>query len=463
MYHNGNNRRRTARDPIAIMDALLHDVAQQAADDHVPTDEDERWAQDTVAKLHRQLAQLRPARDASSGAASAKRDVEIPPSIQALDRETLLAQLEFLRQHGQVRYAHQNLTGLSVSDLRKTLAMVLAPETPQPERKPPFAASPWLSGLELARISAMEWMDRSGADTPEEYAAWRGVALRDTRLDGTDGQLVVGPLGAYIMLADHLSDRARRWTIAHELGHYELVHPAAPAGELCRPTPRLSRGERWQRDYEDEANQWSMTATMRDPVVAKFCDRMPLTLDDAAQLAQTCGVPLGAAAIRLTEVTFRVCAVIVSRHGVIQGMSPSLRFLMLANRAQLAQISPGSVIPRGSRTRTFHGIDKLRDQPVLVRAAKWFRGMSARAWVQEHTVPLDQPGYVLTMLSTPRDVDAERDLKMTPHAMAFVRDYVLSSERALADFNKRFGSGEPSPRAPTWLESLMRSDVPPIA
>lgn len=71
--------------------------------------------------------------------------------------------------------------------------------------------------------------------------------------------------------------------------------------------PRSLRRERWERNYEDEANQWSLTATMRDSVVAKFCDRMPLTLDDAAQLAETCGVPLSAAAIRLTEATFRVC------------------------------------------------------------------------------------------------------------------------------------------------------------
>jgi hypothetical protein len=462
MHHNGNSRRRTARDPIAIMDALLHDVAVQAAEDYVSTDEDQRWADDTVAALHRQLAKLEPTRDARSGAASAKRDVEIPDAIQGLNRETLLAQLEFLRQHGQVRYAHQKLTGLSVNDLRKTLAMVLAPEEPQREPAPTYAASPWLSGIELARCSAAEWMDRSGADTPEEYAAWRGVALRDTRLDGMDGQLVVGPRGAYILLADHLSERARRWTVAHELGHYELVHPAAPAGELCRPTPRPSRRERWERDFEDEANQWSLTATMRDSVVAKFCDRMPLTLDAAAQLAETCGVPLGAAAIRLTETTFRACAVIVSLHGVIQGMSPSLRFLMLADRSQLARISPGSLIPQGTVTQATYATGKRRDQPALVGAARWFEGMSPRAWVREHAVPLDPPGCVLTLLSTPHDVDVERDLKMTPHAMAFVRDYVLSSERALADFIQRFGPGEPGPHGPTWLESSLRPDLPPV-
>src|SRR5262249_22229185 len=139
------------------------------------------------------------------------------------------------------------------------------------------------------------------------------------------------------------------------------------------------------------------------------------------------------------------------------------RFLMMANRAQLSRISPGSVIPHESSARTFRDTGKQRGEPVLVRAATWFDGMSPRAWLHEHTIPMDQPGCALTMLSTPCDVDAESDRKMTPRAVAFVRDYVLSSERALADFNRRFGPSEPPPHAPTSLESLLYADVPPLA
>jgi len=83
--------------------------------------------------------------------------------------------------------------------------------------------------------------------------------------------------------------------------------------------------------------------------------------------------------------------------------------------------------------------------------------MGQGSWVQEHTIHLDEPGRVLTLLSTPYDVDAERDPLMTPHATAFLRDYLLSSERALADFNERFMPDEPCPYAPTWLEAFMRA------
>jgi Zn-dependent peptidase ImmA (M78 family) len=317
-----------------------------------------------------------------------------------------------------------------------------------------FVASPWLSGLGEARENAIERIERFGAVTPEEYADCRGVELRDAHLDGADGHLVVGPLGVFIVLRDGLSERGRRWTIAHELGHLEMQHPAPPAAELCTPRPRRNLGAPWQRDYEDEATEWGMIFTMSDERVARFCDSRPLTLDVAEQLAKTAGVPLDAAAIRLTEVTFRVCAAVLSLHGKILWVSPSLRFLTLSGQSKL---SPQSTLRPGSLARRFHDTGKLDDQAQLVPAAAWLDGMGSGAWLQEHSVPLDEPGRILTLLSTPSDLDAERDLRMTPSRTAFVRDYLMSSERALAEFSQRTSSDRPCPYAPTWFEALMHA------
>jgi hypothetical protein len=131
MQHKGKRGNgRTARDPIAIMDALLHDVAVQAAEDHVPTAEDRRWARGALAKLQREFDQnpegdrARPA----SRPASKKRGVTIPPELLELDRETLLAQIEHLKKVANVNYQQSELTGLSDHDLRVMLAMLLDPE-----------------------------------------------------------------------------------------------------------------------------------------------------------------------------------------------------------------------------------------------------------------------------------------------------------------------------------------------
>jgi cell division protein FtsX len=114
MQHKGKRGSgRTARDPIAIMDALLHDVAAQAAEDHVP-------------KLQREFDQ-NPAGDRARPA-SKKRGVTIPPELLELDRETLLAQIEHLEKVANVNYQQSELTGLSDHDLRVMLAMLLDPE-----------------------------------------------------------------------------------------------------------------------------------------------------------------------------------------------------------------------------------------------------------------------------------------------------------------------------------------------
>ena len=127
MQHKGKRGSgRTARDPIAIMDALLHDVAAQAAEDHVPTAQDRRWARGALAKLQREFDQ-NPDGDRSRPA-STKRGVTIPPELLELDRETLLAQIDYLQRIANINYQQSELTGLSDHDLRVMLAMLLDPE-----------------------------------------------------------------------------------------------------------------------------------------------------------------------------------------------------------------------------------------------------------------------------------------------------------------------------------------------
>jgi hypothetical protein len=127
MQHKGKRGNgRSARDPIAIMDALLHDVAAQAAEDHVPTAQDRQWARGALAKLQREFDQS-PAGDRARPA-SKKRGVTIPPELLELDRETLLAQIQHLQRVANVNYQQSELTGLSDHDLRVMLAMLLDPE-----------------------------------------------------------------------------------------------------------------------------------------------------------------------------------------------------------------------------------------------------------------------------------------------------------------------------------------------
>lgn len=123
MSHHGK-RNRTARDPIAIMEGLLDDVAEQAVEDLEPTVDSIQWSRALGDQVRREVARM------EHRVTRARRDVvppavTVPAEIQALDRNTVLARLEILRQNAKVQYAHRHLSGLSDDELRRLFAHAL--------------------------------------------------------------------------------------------------------------------------------------------------------------------------------------------------------------------------------------------------------------------------------------------------------------------------------------------------
>lgn len=311
----------------------------------------------------------------------------------------------------------------------------------------------WVAGMEAARIKAIAARAQSGGATVEEFADYREIKLYDVHLRGAGAQLIYGPGGTHILLPDTLDPRERTWAIAHELGHYEMKHDAPPANELCAPRPHRPGG-RAERDPEDEANEWAMMFTMQDSDVAPLCDQMPMTLDPVLQLAFRCGVPPVAAAVRLMSVTARYCAVVLSERGVIQWASPSLRLLGVMDVARFLE---GKPIGEGALARRFADTGSLGHGPELVPARAWIDGVSDDTWLQEHSMPTDQPGTVLTMLWAPSDPDVPRELVMSPRLVPTVRDMYLYDEAGRIALSRELMA--PCPIAPTWLDVLLSPDV----
>ena len=125
MSHEETNQDE-ALDPVEQWEALLDDSADQEAEDHLPTVDDDLWAQGVVALMQSKIAALR------QQAVKPRRTypgVTIPPAIAALDRAALLAQIEALRQGGAVTYAHQGLTEPGDDDLRIMLTLMTTTPT----------------------------------------------------------------------------------------------------------------------------------------------------------------------------------------------------------------------------------------------------------------------------------------------------------------------------------------------
>lgn len=111
------------RDPVAIWEDILDLVAEDDAENGESTDEDREWSKSLDATVRARLAEMR--RQLTPGDVPVQRGVTIPPEIEALDRQALVERLEMLRQGANVRYAHQELTGLSDNNLRIMLALAM--------------------------------------------------------------------------------------------------------------------------------------------------------------------------------------------------------------------------------------------------------------------------------------------------------------------------------------------------
>src|SRR5262245_55339733 len=114
--------------------------------------------------------------------------------------------------------------------------------------------------IEAARECARELLHRYGVMAPqhillESFVRCLGITLLCTPLDGAAACLVRMGRRALILINDRASDpAARRFSIAHELGHFLLEHPGHTAADLVNPhRPQEAGG----RDYEAEANAFA--------------------------------------------------------------------------------------------------------------------------------------------------------------------------------------------------------------
>lgn len=289
-----------------------------------------------------------------------------------------------------------------------------------------------VAGIEHARSQALELLYRFGVESREHlhieaFAKRLEVDLVETKMMGARAQLIQGPDGTYIVLPHDVRDPCeRRWMIAHELGHFVLGHPALPAGELCRPRRRRRRRDR--RDPEDEANGFASVLLIPEQDLAAHCDTMPMTLDAPLRLADLCGVPMAASAARLTEVSWRVCAVVMSHKGVMQAVWPSLPFLILC----AGRIWRGDPLPAGSLARRFFDTGAPCGPPALVSASAWLAGAGPEVQLQEHSVGIAELDAVVTMLWDASE-SAARPAEATMQTVAVFRDHLLTELEANAD------------------------------
>jgi len=123
---SNHGRRTRRRSPVAVWEDIVDLIAE--ADDEQLSERDLLWLDHVHARVHghlraleHQLASTRPG------------GITIPPEIDALDHQGLLATLELLRQEG-AQFQNKNLAGLSDDELKFMIAWFLRPQRQDPSR-----------------------------------------------------------------------------------------------------------------------------------------------------------------------------------------------------------------------------------------------------------------------------------------------------------------------------------------
>jgi len=171
-----------------------------------------------------------------------------------------------------------------------------------------------------AQGTACEIVKSFGITSPDEIdlesiAMARGVLVMDAILKGAEARLVRNENKGIIRVSNETREVGkRRFSIAHELGHWEL-HPHVTQVDLYSDSNISSY---WGSNEEKEANAFASELLMPSYLFRPKCLDIAPNLKGINRLAEEFNTTLTSAVLRFIEETEWPCAVVFSEGGVIK-------------------------------------------------------------------------------------------------------------------------------------------------
>lgn len=197
----------------------------------------------------------------------------------------------------------------------------------------------------------------------ERLVAAEGIQLEEGGLSGADAWLVRKQNGrGVIRLNERIaSGRRRRFSIAHELGHW-VMHPEVEQGYLCT-TEDLS--DYYRSPAEAEANWFAATLLMPKLKIANAYRKADPNFNIIGKIADEFDTSLTAAGRRLIEVSSQPVWLVESVGGKISWWQRS-------QAANYLFLRKGKDVPFDSLTREALTDNKHEAGPEPVSPASWF-------------------------------------------------------------------------------------------
>lgn len=255
-----------------------------------------------------------------------------------------------------------------------------------------------------AAVYASAFLERWGDDAArdlESIAPRLGLVIKDVDADAYEGLLrrIKGRMIGTIALSRAVTDpRRRRFTLAHELGHYIL--PAhGESDSPCRPRD-IERWDASLQTREVEANRFAAAALMPQSTIAELLVGEP-SFDAVDGIADRCGTSFTASAYRYVQLCGERIAVVWSEGKEAKWAKGADE---LYRRVLIGPLSPQTLAAHALRG------ENIPDEFDRVPATAWFADKNLRdgATVLEHSKRLGGYG-VLTLLWIDQQIELWRD------------------------------------------------------
>ena len=242
---------------------------------------------------------------------------------------------------------------------------------------------------------ALEYSRQCFSDSPIDK-------VQGEDLDGFDGLLKANKLRSkWLVLYNSAtpSEGRKRFTIAHEFGHYILHRHQQDIFE-CGDGD-IETGDNNERDIEAEADLFASTLLMPLDDFRRQVDGQPISFDLLGHCADRYGVSLTAAALRWTEIAPKRAVLVASRDDHMLWAKSNKA--ALRSGAYFATRKNTIELPRSAlaHSRNCTGASQSHD----TRAQVWFAREPAEMPIIEMTKVAGNYGYTLTLLVMP---EAER-------------------------------------------------------
>lgn len=227
---------------------------------------------------------------------------------------------------------------------------------------------------------------------PEDVAKRLGLGVEYCDASGFEGALVCSKetrAGTILVKNSIREDGRRRFTIAHEIGHYVLPHHGSK-GSVCGSKDV----ESWDRSLpneESEANDFASELLIPRSLVGPALVGSKPTLHLIREISRVFDTSLTASAFRTMGLTSFRAAIVWSTNGVIRWFKSSEEFM--------AFVSVKDPVAEGTYAYDcFRGV-RVPDDLKSVRADLWLAESKRNpGYVQEHSIWLPSYDSVLTLL-----------------------------------------------------------------